>query len=147
MCLFPVMVKLTEEVKGIKDPCYIFDDSTAHTYAGNAYMGIGASRRRSPYAARSPDMNKMAEHAVANIKDWFFDRMVRRGANQLTARMAQQWLIEFSQQITAESVMRDARSLVDTMNVIRSPTHRVITTMDGRKVNGTAGDWPPSFLR
>lgn len=140
-------MKLTEEVHKIKNPCYIFDNAPAHVWAAEAYMGVSGSDRRAQHPANSPDMNKMAEHAVANMKTGFYDRLKREGANQLTAKKAQEWLEELAARITPESVMSDAVSLVDTMRVIRAPKSTQLKTKKAGKVHGSAGDWPVSALR
>lgn len=145
--MFPVITRLTEKEHNIKSPFYIFDNSPAHTFAADAYVGMKGSARRALHPANSPDMNKMAEHAVAYLKKEFFKRLLREGANQLTARKAQDWLVELAEGITPEMVMEDAVSLVDTMRVIRAAKGRQLSTRKAGKVHGSAGDWPPAELR
>lgn len=110
-------------------------------------MGESGSDRRAQHPANSPDMNKMAEHAVGNVKTGFYDRLRREGANQLTAKKAQQWVEELAALITPEGVMSDAVSLVDTMRVIRAPKSTQLNTQKAGKVHGSAGDWPVFELR
>lgn len=145
-CLFPVIARKTAEA-GITDACFVFDKAPCHLEAADCWFGEEPTKARAPHAAGSPDMNKIAEHCISDIKQKFFDRLMREGANNLTARRAQRWVQEIFQQVNAESIMQDAVSLVDTMRAIKASKRTIITCQDGSRFNGTAGDWAPRPLR
>lgn len=145
-CVFPSL-NYEVMVKGLADPVFVIDNAPPHEAAAVA-MGWGSGEAaRWPIAPYSPDQNKVAEHAIGNVKRTLQARAAEERST-LTARRLQALLQEvFASVVTAAGVARDVESLITTLQVIRTPRGQIVRCADGKLHRGTGGDWPPAALR
>lgn len=146
-CVFPALMRVVREA-GISNPCFSYDHAKPHEAAAPFFNIERGTPACVPMAAKSPDMNRPAEHVIANIKSEFIRRLQQGAAAGLTAKKAQALLQRvFHETVTAANVEADARGLVDTMRVIAAPKGAAVTLPGGRQVEGSGGDWAPRGLR
>lgn len=146
-CVFPALID-EAKAKGIRRPIFVFDNAPPHERAAKVWNLQQGSPSRFKIAAYSPDQNKPAEHAIANIKRTLVKLMDDRGRDEVTPPIAQELLRgAFERATPAASVKADVESLVLTMKVIAAPRGRMVRGSDGTPWPGTGGDWPRKGLR
>lgn len=153
-CLYGVFPAIQYEVdqlvqaKQLQAALYSFDHSPAHEGAAEVFNWTTDSGARAPGAPRSPDINKPAEHAIALVKNAFFDAAEEVGVHTLTAVSAQNLLVKvFHEAVTPAAVRRDVESLPDTMRVIAAAEGAKVRCKGDKVYRGVAGDWAPHGLR
>lgn len=134
--------------KGIKKALYVADNASVHSKLGRHSSCADLRYPRLAIPARSPDINKVAEHTIANVKAGFFDLVYAYPGPRLTARKAQKLLVQaFEERITSDSVAADAASLPLTLQVIAHDKDEQFEGVDGQLHMGSGGDWPAKRYR
>lgn len=140
------------EKHGIQNPIISFDHATIHSDAAfqRAFRDWTGARsvQRMPLAPRMPDGNKVADHALSNLKSAFFTELLTERRGKFDAKRAQDILVDvFARAITADSILRDTESLPLTMKIIAAPKGEVFQWETGEFYTGTGGGWPPARHR
>lgn len=141
-------IHATALAAGIEEPVYVADNATAHGGMGRDCKNVNLRYETLPIPARSPDFNKVAEHAVANVKAGFYRLLYTEAPAQLTPARAQMLLrAAFEKSITRKAVAADIDSMALTLQVIAAEEGEQIYDEEGKCHTGTGGDWPPKPYR
>lgn len=145
-----VMLAFAEEAgeAGISAPTYVFDNAKPHSGVGPE----SKSKRLRYHVLRippgSPDINKPAEHAIANTKAQFWRLVYNQPAATVTARRAQDLLVRaFEMAVSTCSVKADIDSWPTTLQVIATAKGKKFVGPDRLHHEGSGGDWPPKRYR
>lgn len=145
------MVKITQQATstwGSRDskPFFCYDNAKWQAYAKYSNMGM-SGHQRIKIPPHSPDMNKPIEHVFNQIKQKLAERFYKC-TEEITAHTVQEWVRDiFENEITTESIKKDALSLKKTYLAIKTYKGDEVYHDDGSKVVGTGGDYPIPDLR
>lgn len=146
--VFPAIKWEAEEHYKIKEPVYSYDRATPHVAAAPFFGWQEGTAKCAPLCAKSPDMHKVPEHNIREVKRCFMNAAIAAGTHTLTPQKAQRLLVEvFEREITAEKVAGDAAGLPLTMRVIAANKGAHVPGKEGKDYLGTGGDWAPKVLR
>ncbi|KAI8467098.1 MAG: hypothetical protein J3K34DRAFT_471995 [Monoraphidium minutum] len=96
----------------------------------------------------SPDVNKPIEHAIHTVKAAFLRALQEGAAAGLTGRRAQTLVFDlWNSKVTPAAVAADVATLPDTVRAIVTPTGQRFVARDGKRYEGSGGDWAPRGLR
>jgi hypothetical protein len=138
-----------EAVKaGIRRPRYVFDNAKPHAGVSRQSKNKHLRYRVLRIPPGSPDINKPAEHAIANTKAQFWRLLYSQPTGTVTARRAQELLVQaFESAVSTRSVKADIASWPTTLQVIGTAEGETFVGPDGRCHEGSGGDWPPKRYR
>jgi hypothetical protein len=113
-----------------------------------AYRELGLrSGQRLELPSLSPDVHKVAEHAIARLKQGVRQHLYKH-PDCITSSQLQAALPGIHKQVNPpEVVLKDVLSLQCTYAAIATPAGLQAPVATGANVTGTGGDWAPKRLR
>lgn len=136
------------EQAGISNPIFVADNASVHTAMGPKSPNPRLRFPRWAIPAKSPDMNKPAEHAIAQTKAAFYRKLYESSHRKLTGKLAQELMqAAFKESNKRSSVAADVQTCALTLEVIATPEGQQFVDSLGHYHVGTGGNWPPKRYR